>query len=115
MITEKRQILFSNDALREAVRHVASVMPDKVPHGMIRRVWLSEEPELLLFVQVEPLGARKLYEVSFRHSEIAAFLILFCRKLKVPLPRTAEKYLEVEGGNLSLVITKQIPVEGSKG
>lgn len=114
MITERRQILFSNESLKEAVKFAATVMPDKVPHGMIRRVWVGEEPELMLFVQVEPLGARKLTEVSFRHTEIAVMLILFCRKLKIPLPRSADKYLEMEGGNLSLVITKQVMADGSK-
>ena len=53
MITERRQVIFSNDAVKEAVRLFASLHPDKMPHGQIRRVWTVSEPELQLVVQVE--------------------------------------------------------------
>ncbi|WP_158047833.1 hypothetical protein [Skermanella pratensis] len=111
MITERRQVIFSNDAVREAVRLFAALHPDKMPHGQVRRVWTATEPELQLFVQIEQIGARKLHELRFGQGEIAAFLILFCRKNKIPLPRSSEKFLEIENGSLSLVITKQILTE----
>ena len=38
MITERRQVIFSNEAVKEAVRLFASLHPDKMPHGQIRRV-----------------------------------------------------------------------------
>jgi hypothetical protein len=111
MITERRQVIFSNDAVKEAVRLFATIHPDKMPHGHIRRVWFAAEPEMTLTVQFEPPGARQLHDMEFGQGEIAAFLILFCRKNKIPLPRTADKFLEVENGSLSLVITKQILTE----
>jgi hypothetical protein len=111
MITERRQVIFSNEAVKEAVRLFASLHPDKMPHGQIRRVWTVSEPELQLVVQVERVGARQLIDLAFTQGEIAAFLILFCRKSKIPLPRNADKFLEIENGCLSLVITKQILTE----
>ena len=111
MITERRQVIFSNEAVKEAVRLFASVHPDKMPHGQVRRVWFTSEPEPALSVQFEHLGARNLHEVTFGQGEIAAFLILLCRKNKIPLPRSADKFLEIENGSLSLVITKQIQTE----
>jgi hypothetical protein len=60
---------------------------------------------------VEKVGARQLIDLVFTQGEAAAFLILFCRKNKVPLPRSADKFLELDNGSLSLVITKQILTE----
>ena len=76
-----------------------------------RSVWTVSEPEIQLVVQVEQAGARQLIDLAFTQGEIAAFLILFCRKSKIPLPRSADKFLEVENGCLSLVITKQVFIE----
>src|SRR4051812_46873287 len=85
---------------------VASLHPDKMPHGHVRRVWTVAEPELQLLVQIEQAGARNLLEIAFGQGEIAAFLILYCRRNKIPLPRNADKFLEIDNGSLSLVITK---------
>jgi hypothetical protein len=111
MITERRQVIFSNDAVKEAVRLFASLHPDKMPHGQVRRVWTVAEPELQLLVQIEQAGARNLLEIAFTQGEIAAFLILYCRRNKIPLPPNADKFLEIDNGSLSLVITKQILTE----
>ncbi|EWY40674.1 hypothetical protein N825_35235 [Skermanella stibiiresistens SB22] len=101
-------MIFSNEAVREAVQLFATAHPDKMPHGQVRRVWTSPDPDLCLHVQIEKIGGRDLHEIRFGQDKIAAFLILFCRKNKIPLPRSAEKFLEIENGCLSLVITKRI-------
>jgi hypothetical protein len=115
MITERRQILFSNEALREAVVLLRDSYPDRVPMGQVRRVWTLGEAAPQLVVQLEKPGARALHEHVLSQREIAAAVILLCRKLKVPLPRSSDKYLEVEGGALSLVITKQVPLDAQAG
>ncbi len=115
MITERRQIILSNEALKEAVVLLREAYPDRVPIGHVRRVWAMGEPETQLVLQLEKPGARSLHEHTLNAREIAAAVILLCRKVKVPLPRSSDKYLEVEGGALSLVITKQIEFDQGMG
>jgi hypothetical protein len=107
MITERRQIIFSNNALKEAVLLFRTAHPDLVPHGQLHRVWVAADPEVGVYAQFEQLGARRHNELRLGRREVAACVILYCRKHKIPLPRTADKFLEVEGGCVSLVITKQ--------
>jgi len=114
MITERRQILFSTEALKEAVLLLREAHPDRVPMGHVRRVWPLADPEPHLVVQLEKAGARALHEHTLTEKELAAAVILLCRKVRIPLPRTADKYLDAEGGNLSLVITKRMPLDGSQ-
>jgi hypothetical protein len=107
MITERRQIIFSNDALKDAVQLFRTAYPDRVPHGRIHRVWAVGEPDLTVHAEIEPSGARRFLETRFGKPEMAAAVILYCRRHKIPLPRSADKFLEVESGCLSLVITRQ--------
>lgn len=111
MITERRQIIFSTDALRDAVQLYRASYPERIPHGRIHKVWPVGEPETYLVVQIEPLGARRLLDHRMSQREIAACVILYCRKARVPLPRNGNKYLEVDNGMLSLVITQQLTID----
>ena len=86
MITERRQVIFSNDAVKEAVRLFASLHPDKMPHGQIRRVWTVSEPELQLVVQVEQAGARQLIDLVFTQGEVAAALRALPSRFHLTVP-----------------------------
>lgn len=107
MITERRQIIFSNDALKDALLLFRTAYPDRVPHGRIHRAWVVDGPDLAVHAEIEPSGARRFLGVRFGKSEMAAAVILYCRRHKIPLPRVADKFLEAESGCLSLVITRR--------
>ncbi|WP_207484664.1 hypothetical protein [Arenibaculum pallidiluteum] len=115
MITERRQIIFSNEALKDAVALLREAHPERVPMGAIRRVWTVADPETQLVVQIEQAGARTLHEHALNEREAAAAVILLCRKVRIPLPRSSDKFLETESGGLSLVITKRIPIGPQQG
>lgn len=107
MITERRQITFSVEALKDVLDAFRRTFPDRVPHGSIRRVWLDEAPEATLCAQIEQSGARTLHEVRYGRPEIAAFLIFYCRQRRIPLPRSSYKFIEVDNGDLSLILTSR--------
>ena len=107
MITERRQIIFSNEALKDAVRVFRTAYPGRVPYGQIVRAWAVGEPEVSVQVEIEPPGARRFQTIRLAKPEIAAAIILYCRRNRIPLPRTSDKFLDMEAGCLTLVMTKQ--------
>lgn len=115
MITETRQIAFSDEALMKAIALYAAGFPEKMPQGRLLKVqFRSIEPPTLTVV-VEADGRTTEREVEFSRTEIAALLMHYCRRERIPLPRVSEKGLMVDKGRICLVITKTLappPAEG---
>lgn len=113
MITDRRQILFSSEALREAVRLYAATYPGKTPVGAVVDVQVtSADGQPNLVARFEQPGSRTLNDVRFGPHQVAAFLILLCRTLKIPLPRRAEKSLAVEGNSIVLQALSHFDIPG---
>lgn len=112
MIIDSRQIQFSAEALKEAVKNYRELFPQKQPPGLLGTVAIRGLNPLSLGVRVQAVGSRVYREVEMTESEVAAMLILYCRKLKIPLPRSADKAIKVQGDNLSLIVSKTMIVSG---
>jgi hypothetical protein len=108
MIIDSRQIQFSAEALKEAVRTYRELFPQKQPPGLLGTIAIRGLNPLSLGVKVQAMGSRVYREVEMTESEVAAMLILYCRKLKIPLPRNADKAIKVQGDNLSLIVSKTL-------
>lgn len=106
MIVDSRHIMFSPSAIREALKTYRELFPAKQPPGLVGPIIIRSADPLVLGVKVQAMGASNYREVEMEESEVAAMLIVFCRKLKIPLPRTANKSIEVEGENIALIVSK---------
>lgn len=111
MIVDSRHIMFSPEAIREAVKTYRELFPNKQPPGLLGPIIIRGNAPLVLGVKVQAMGASVFREVEMEESEVAAMLIVFCRKLKIPLPRTANKSIEVEGENIALIVSKALMMQ----
>jgi len=115
MIIDSRHIMFSAEAIREAVKTYRDLFPAKQPPGLVGPIVIRSSDPLILGVKVQAIGSTTYREVEMDENEIAAMLIVFCRKIKIPLPRTANKSFEVEGENIALVVSKALMMQRAAG
>lgn len=111
MIVDSRHIMFSPEAIREAVKTYRELFPTKQPPGLLGPIVIRGSDPLVLGVKVQAMGSSTYREVEMDENEIAAMLIVFCRKIKIPLPRTANKSFEVDGENIALVVSKAMMMQ----
>jgi hypothetical protein len=112
MIIDARHILFSPEAIRDAVKTYRELFPQKQPPGLLGPVFIRSTSPLQLGVHVQAMGALGYRELCMEASEVAAMLIIYCRVKKIPLPRNAEKSLEAQGENIGLMMTKAVDLPG---
>jgi len=106
MIVDSRHILFSPQAVRAALTAYRELFPQKQTPGILGPIFIRSNSPILLGIKVQAVGASGFREFEMEESEVAAMLIVYCRKMKIPLPRTANKSLEVEGDNIALIVSK---------
>ncbi|MBP7336051.1 hypothetical protein [Niveispirillum sp.] len=107
--------MFSPEAIREAVKTFRELFPTKQPPGLLGPIVIRSADPLVLGVKIQATGSSTYREVEMEESEVAAMLIVFCRKLKIPLPRTANKSIEVEGDNIALIVSKAMMMQRPTG
>ncbi|OYQ37679.1 hypothetical protein CHU95_00495 [Niveispirillum lacus] len=115
MIVDSRHIMFSPEAIREAVKTFRDLFPTKQPPGLLGPIMIRSRDPLVLGVKIQATGSSLYREVEMDESEVAAMLILFCRKIKIPLPRTASKSIEVDGDNIALIVSKALMMQRAAG
>ncbi len=111
MIVDSRHIMFSPEAIREALKSFRELFPTKQPPGLLGPIVIRSADPLVLGVKIQATGSSTYREVEMEESEVAAMLIVFCRKIKIPLPRTANKSIEVEGENIALIVSKAMMMQ----
>lgn len=104
-IQEIRRIVFGLPALREAVAaHLPEIAPAVVPRGgEVKGVTILGE-SLSLRIRVLAPGAAEAAEAEVTATQLGAVLIRRCRALRIPLPRTGVKALEVDPGGIALIV-----------
>lgn len=115
MIVDSRHIMFSPEAIREAVKTYRALFPAKQPPGLLGPIVVRSAEPLTLGIKVQAMGSSVYREVEMDENEIAAMLIVFCRKLKIPLPRTANKSIELDGDNIALSVSKAMMMQPGGG
>lgn len=115
MIVDSRHIMFSPEAIREALKSFRELFPTKQPPGLLGPIVIRSADPLVLGVKIQATGSSTYREVEMEESEVAAMLIVFCRKIKIPLPRTANKSIEVEGENIALIVSKAMMMQRAAG
>ena len=111
MITEIRMLAFSAEALAEALRLFGQATHDRY-YSVVRDVEVRPGTTPVVTAKVGRDGSdttdtETIETLEFTSAEVAAALILFCRRRRIPLPRHAEKSLRVIGGELCLVTSSR--------
>lgn len=110
-----RQIILDQQELRQALE--ACVGPDdpKLPDGKIASASISSDGQQVT-VSVINGTTQEPSPVSLPASRVAAALIKFCMRRRIPMPRGASKYLCVSGDNLGIrVVLKTASVADARG
>lgn len=110
MIVDSRHIQFSPEAVRAAVKTFRELFPQKQPPGLLGPIMIRSDNPLILGVKIQAMGSSVYREIEMEEAEVAAMLIIYCRKMKIPLPRAAEKSMEVDGDRIALIVSKAMQI-----
>ena len=106
MPTELRRIVFSDDELREAIVIYNRKSRDKLPPGDILCCDISEDKEISVTLRVMDPVEAEAKTINLGTSYLGACLVYYCIHNKIPMPKSANKLLQVIGSNLALNVTK---------
>ena len=101
-LNETRVISFEKDALLEALKLYLATTKKPLPFGILKSCEVQTNPDIAVVIKVteESTGAEKVVELGA--GTIGAAMIAYCQRLRVPLPRAAEKSLLISNGVLQL-------------
>ena len=102
MCTEERRIMFTNDELIEALQLFCRQSGRDCKFDQRSRLLFGNSPNLSVLVTGGQTDGK---ETLFHESEIAASLLLFAKKLNVPIARRARKSLELSQDKIAFVMT----------
>ena len=105
MLKEIRQIVFPQPDLLEALTALRKRQGVPIPAGTVKSVEVRDNGEVEAVLKLEAAGTGKEVEVQFRSAELAAAMLAYCLRSKIPLPRTARKSVEIFDEQAGLVIT----------
>jgi hypothetical protein len=104
MPSELRRIVFSNDELRSALEDYLKGQKTPLPLGVITSVQLSDAPQGTVFLYLAGREDNDRASLALSPEKIAAALLRFCKRQRIPVPRRANKSLIVTGDNVALDI-----------
>lgn len=101
MLTEERKIYFPKPKLLEALAGFCETTKLNFPFNDKAKLSFRTKPELAVTLSdpIDPDTTREFLE-----SEIAAALILLCRKMNIPIARKARKSIELSDDKIVFVM-----------
>ena len=97
MPSEARAIKFTNDELMTALFRYSQHVGESELIGLPTKVELSQEGTVSA-----TLHSSHHHPITCSAAQIAAALILICVRQKIPVPKTAEKSVQIQGDNVVL-------------
>jgi len=106
MTSETRRITFSSEELVQALSRHRRDEKQPLPESRIRgtKVESGEGPVPRVILLLDPAGGDGAVTMDFKPTEVAVALIKFCRLKRIPLPKSANKSLGVDRGQIALVL-----------
>jgi hypothetical protein len=103
-LSELRHIGFSKDALIMALKLYFATSKHQLPAGTVESCTYETEPDLLVTLGIRNPATGAVSKINIQAPTVAAAMITYCGKVRVPLPRSGEKSLKVIGDQLNLVV-----------
>ncbi len=82
-----------------------------LPEGTVLRFAIEPGPEIRADVVIARDDGGQDLRLMVHREELAAALIMYCIDRKIPMPVQSTKFLQLFGGSLGLVITKNVQSE----
>ncbi len=102
MPSEVRIIVFTSEEALEAIAQFSETLDTPLFSGRPSDLHVRKNPQVRAVLEVERAGGEEIETVDLNASHLAAALITFCRKRRIPLPRNARKELDVMDDQLVL-------------
>ena len=105
MPREDRRITFDYEETYKAV-YALCVQKEfrKPPQGVISAIDQNPGDPAKLVLRIENHLAHKSHDAEYGRDFMAAALMLYCRGLNIPLPKTGQKSVELAPGEVTLRI-----------
>ncbi len=104
MPKELRKLTFSKGELQAAVMDYCLRTKIPVPKTNIQDLVLNDDQEEIVIIQFMATDEESP-EVKLGREQVAASLIRYCSLNSIPLPRSAQKVLQVQDGAISLIVS----------
>ncbi len=108
MPTEFRHIIFTEDETVAAIVEYRRRMGTPLPSGNITKYDLMAEPDIHINLEIAPDRQPKRQRLAVKRDDLATALIMYCIDHRIPMPVKSTKFLQVFGGSVGLVITKNV-------
>jgi hypothetical protein len=99
-----RQIAFRDAEIFSAIKDYRSRRGEPLPVGSVVGIDVEDAPDVTATIRIAQDGGRAVIRVELSAESIAAALILFCIKRKIPLPAHADKSIRKSGDTIVLLI-----------
>ena len=102
MITERRQIVFSNQMLIQALAEFDRDHERKFLPGKAITCTVSGDEQVRAVLSFGTLAEPDQSSIEIETNRLAAALLRYCMKHRIPIPRRAKKVLRATGDGVSL-------------
>jgi hypothetical protein len=103
MSTETRKITFSTEEVIQAVSKHRRDEKQPLPESRIRGMKVEDGVVPKFALQLEDRDDGRT-SIELRPAEVAVALIKYCRLKRIPLPKRATKSLDLDHGQVALVL-----------
>ena len=111
MAAELRHIIFSKQEVIEAVQEYMRRSGERMPPGVVTRITVKSGEEIGILFQVTEDVSNRVHTFYVDGDKLTSALILHCKNIRIPLPYKAQKRLQMVGSNISMLVSKNIPLE----
>jgi hypothetical protein len=103
MPKEDRLITFSNDEIHKAIFSLCMQKGmARPPEGVVTKTFHPDGDKDRITVEITDPRNNKVESVDYNYDFFAAALMLFCRGLGIPLPKSAKKSVHIKDDEVSL-------------
>lgn len=107
MTVEDRRIFFDNfEVYSSLCAMCANKHMKKPPPGVIKNVYADKKDSQIIHIVLDSTEEHMEKEIEHTRDFLAAALILFCHKSKIPLPKNSKKSVIIDNAQVILRITQ---------
>ena len=111
MPTEIRKIVFDAEEVRWAAVDFCLRSNIALPHANIGELRIADNPAATLTIFFTTANPAHPNEIRLSRDQMAAALIRFCMENQIPLPRHAQKVLQVQEADQTVALMMKVDLQ----
>jgi hypothetical protein len=108
---ELRKLVFDPAELKAAAYDYCLRTNVNIPHAPINDVLISDDDDKIVTLTFVTDDVNDMKAVALSRDQVGAALIKYCSTNNIPLPRSAQKILKVEGHQVAMMVNVQWDVK----